>query len=367
MSGAAALVKETLLKDMPKYGITSPNQQAALLGNIEHESGFQPISENLNYKPSQLAKLWPNRFPTEQDAQQTASQGPQGIANKVYGGRMGNTDANDGWDYRGRGPIQITGKSNYAAISKAIGTDIVNDPDKLITDPKVSADSALAFWKMNPALGKNADAGNFQKVRQIINGGNIGAEDANARVMSYLDKIKNGELNTGSSSGAGGTITPTGMVDSPKPSTANVAANPNSGPTPSAYQQASKAQPTATTPSQLVSSPRPSYDPSSGGGAAMASSSAPSQNAYVQRNTQLNAGDSLDIMKQGLKESQTHTGLLSRIADGIDKLNARFDKNMGGGDAAPASGGSDEKSNYGKPAAPMTAPSIGFRRQLANV
>ncbi|BAQ02567.1 tail fiber protein [Ralstonia phage RSL2] len=367
MSGAAALVKETLLKDMPKYGITSPNQQAALLGNIEHESGFMPISENLNYKPSTLMKLWPNRFPDSGKAQQVASQGPQGIANNIYGGRMGNTDANDGWDYRGRGPLQITGKSNYAAVGKAMGKDIVNDPDKLITDPQTAADSALAYWKLNPALGKNADAGNFQKVRQMINGGGIGADDANARVQSYLDKIKNGELQAGSSSGAGGTITPTGTVDSPKPSTANVASNPNSGPAPDAYKQASKAEPTATTPSQLVSSPRPSYDPSSGGGAAMGSSSAPSQNAYVQRNTQLNAGDSMDIMKQGLKESQTQTGLLQRIADGIDKLNSRFDKNMGGGDTPTPAAGSDEKSNYGKSAAPMTAPSIGFRRQLAAV
>uniref|UniRef100_A0AAU7PEW1 Tail fiber protein n=1 Tax=Burkholderia phage vB_BgluM-SURPRISE13 TaxID=3159457 RepID=A0AAU7PEW1_9VIRU len=364
MSGAAELVKQTLLKDMPKYGITSPNQQAALLGNIEHESGFQPISENLNYKPSQLMKLWPNRFPTETQAQQVASQGPQGIANNIYGGRMGNTDANDGWDYRGRGPLQITGKSNYAAVSKAMGKDIVNDPDKLITDPQAAADSALAYWKLNPALGKNADAGNFQKVRQMINGGGIGADDANARVQSYLDKIKNGELSVGgSSSGAGGTVTPTGMVDSPKPSTPNsIDNNPNTGPVPDAYKQAGKAT-SSTSPAQLVSSPRPSFDSSAGGGSPLTSSSpAPSQNSFVRQNTQLNTGDSMDIMKQGLKESQSQTALLSRIADSMDKLTAALTQG-GGAPAAPAA--PTEQNNYGKPAAPMTAPSLGFRRTLA--
>lgn len=364
MSGAAALVKETLLKDMPKYGITSPNQQAALLGNIEHESGFQPISENLNYKPSQLMKLWPKRFPTETQAQQVASQGPQGIANNIYGGRMGNTDTNDGWDYRGRGALQITGKSNYAAVAKAMGKDIVNDPDKLITDPAAAADSALAYWKINPELGKLADAGNFQKVREKINGGGIGADDANARVSDYLAKIKSGQLNIGgTSSGAGGTITPTDTVASPKPTTPNsIANNPNSGPVPDAYKQASAA-PKSTSSAQLVSSPRPSFDASSGGSAPLtSSSSAPSQNPYVKQNTSLNAGDSMDIMKQEFKEVQAQTGLLTRIADGIDKLNAALTQGAAG--AAPAAQPT-EQNNYGKPAAPMTAPSLGFRRALA--
>ena len=363
-NGAAALVKDVLLKNMPKYGITSPNQQAALLGNIEHESGFQPISENLNYKPSQLMKLWPNRFPTETQAQSVASQGPQGIANNIYGGRMGNTDANDGWDYRGRGPLQITGKSNYAAVSKAMGKDIVSDPDKLITDPTTAAESALAYWKINPDLGKLADAGNFQKVRLKINGGGIGAEDADARVQDYLEKIKNGQLNLGgSSSGAGGTVTPTGMTDSPKPTTPNsIANNPNTGPVPDAYKQAGKAAANPTTPGTLTDSPRPSFDPSAGGGAATSVSPAPSQNAYVRQNTQLNTGDSMDIMKQGLKEAQTHTSLLQRIADGIDKIAAAIPQGTQGA-ATPAQPA--EQNNYGKQPAPMSSPSLGFRRALA--
>lgn len=175
-------------------------------------------------------------------------------------------------------------------------------------------------------------------------------------------KADNAKLQASKNAGPGGVVVPGAPVASPKPTTPNaIANNPNAGPIPSAYQQATKA-PTAAS---IVDSPRPSYEPGSSGSApAMASSPAPSQSSFVRQNTQLNAGDSLDIMKQGLKETQTQTGLLQRIADGIDKLNSRFDKNMSDTQTAVAPA-ANEKNNYGKTPTPMTAPSIGFRRQLA--
>jgi predicted chitinase len=364
-SGDAEKVKAELIKNMPRFGITTPNQQAAILGNVEHESGFQPISENLNYKPQTLQKLWPNRFPDSATAQATAAKGPVGIANTIYGGRMGNTEANDGWDYRGRGPIQITGKSNYSALSKIMGKDIVDDPDKLVTDPKTSAESALAYWKLNPQLGKLADAGNFQKVRQLINGGSIGAEDANARVYDYLDKIKSGEmkLDGTSSSGEGGTITQTATVSSPKPTTANsVENNPNAGPTPSTYSRPS--------PASMVASPRPSYDASS------SSSSVPqaapvrsaTQDPYYQSQSKVNTGDSIGIMKDSLDESKAQTGLLTRIADALDNLPKALAETLAGNASATPPAATEkpsEANNYGRTPTPMPKASNAFKRQLA--
>ena len=189
----------------------------------------------------------------------------------------------------------------------------------------------------------------------------IGADPAKTKAEN--EKLQASQGAGPSGSGTGGTVNPGAPVASPKPTTPNsIANNPNVGPVPSAYQQETKAPKAAG----LVDSPRPSYDPSAGGGApVMAASPAPSQSQYVRQNTQLNAGDSLDIMKQSLKEEQTHTGLLQRIADGIDKLNARFDKNMGATQADTTPPVPDEKNNYGKNSTPMTAPSIGFRRALA--
>lgn len=372
-------VKSILLRDMPKFGITTPNQQAALLGNIEHESNFMPVSENLNYRAETMVRLWPNRFKTIADAQAVASKGPQGIANSIYGNRMGNTDPNDGWDYRGRGPIQITGKSNYARIGKMIGKDIVENPDKVITDPQTAADTAMAYWKMNPKLGENADAGNFAAVRKAINGGSIGMDDAMSRVSKYLDLIKNNQLPLGASvSSQGKTLEDTGdeaarlraaseptLVSSPKPSKPNVAVglenNPNTGPVPTSFQ-ASKSMGQG----ELVSSPRPSSSPSSGS-APVATTTPAIRDTYYQKQSSVNTGDSLDIMRQSLKENQEHTNLLRRIAEGIENLPKNLAEVVSGTQPAAAPAAPSESNNYNKPSAPMKAPSMGFRRNLAGV
>lgn len=97
---------------------------AAILAEAHHETGgqFQPVSENLNYSAKRLTEVWPSRFPTLAAAAPYGNN-PQKLANKVYGGRLGNTGPNDGWLYRGRGMAQITGKTNYAKFGLAGAPD----------------------------------------------------------------------------------------------------------------------------------------------------------------------------------------------------------------------------------------------------
>jgi len=241
-----------------------------------------------------------------------------------------------------------SGASLFPDAAKANPWIYFKDPQTM-SQPKTLAEIYGDFTKK---LSKKLTAAGYSD--SDVAG--IGADPAKV-------KADNDKLQASQSSGPGGVIVPGAPVASPKPTTPNsITNNPNAGPVPSTYQQAPKAASTAT----IVDSPRPAFDPSAGGSApAMSMSPAPSQSSYVRQNNQLNTGDSLDIMKQGLKETQTQTGLLQRIADGIDKLNTRFDKNMGDTQAATPAPAPTEKNNYGKTASPMTAPSIGFRRQLA--
>lgn len=162
---------------------------------------------------------------------------------------------------------------------------------------------------------------------------------------------------------ASGKVTPGAPVASPKPTTPNTLdSNPNAGPVPNGY---SSIKP--TTAASMVASPKPSYDPSTSSAPApvVSSSPAPSRDQFAQKQNVVNLGDSLEIAKQTRDESQKQTGFLQRIADGIDKLNSRFDKNMASTQPdtpAPPS----ERNNYGKTPAKMPEPSIAFRRAFAN-
>lgn len=162
------------------YDITTPKRIAGFLSQIGHESGgLAMLEENLNYKAETLMRVWPKRFPTLEFAQQFA-RNPQKIANSVYANRMGNGDeaSGEGWKYRGRGLKQLTGKDNYRAFSKAIGTDFVADPD-LLLQPVNAALSAGWFWSANN-LNILADNGDVPGMTKRINGGTIGLEQRQA-------------------------------------------------------------------------------------------------------------------------------------------------------------------------------------------
>jgi putative chitinase len=168
---------DPLNETFERFGIFTHNQQATFIGQCGHECGnFKILEENLNYKAVTLMKLWPKRFPTLEVANGYAGN-PKKIANQVYSSRMGNRDENsgDGYRFRGRGCIQLTGHSNYFHAGKALGIDFVANPD-LVGTAKYAALTAGWFWDTHK-LNAPADALLHQTVTKIINGGVIGLED----------------------------------------------------------------------------------------------------------------------------------------------------------------------------------------------
>ena len=169
------------------FEINSLEQQASFLGQCAHESGgFATLVENLNYKAESLCKVWPKRFPSL-DAAQPYHRNPEAIANKVYANRMGNGDENsgDGWNFRGRGLIQLTGRDNYRACGEALGADLESDPD-LVATPMYAALSAGWFWNKNHL---NNIAEDIPAVTKKINGGTHGLDDRVARTERALNAL----------------------------------------------------------------------------------------------------------------------------------------------------------------------------------
>ena len=163
-----------------KYEINTPKRQAAFIGQCAHESGnFKLLEENLHYSAASLMRVWPSRFPDIDVANQYANN-PEKIANKVYGGRMGNTEEGDGWKYHGRGLIQLTGKENYGNCGSSIGVDLLGNPDLLGT-PEYAALSAGWFWNKK-GLNSLADSGDIETMTKRINGGLIGLDDRKAKI-----------------------------------------------------------------------------------------------------------------------------------------------------------------------------------------
>jgi putative chitinase len=160
-----------------KFKIETRRQQAAFIAQCQHESGnFKLLSENLNYRAETLMKLWPKRFPTLDFANQY-SRNPKKIANKVYSSRMGNRDeaSGDGYRFRGRGCIQLTGHANYFHAGQALGVDFVMEPD-LVATPKYAALTAGWFWSTHNC-NNLAEAADWVGLTKKINGGTIGLDD----------------------------------------------------------------------------------------------------------------------------------------------------------------------------------------------
>lgn len=131
-----------LIGAMNNSGITSPISQASILAIISKESEFIPQSENLNYSASSIVRV----FGLSQGEAEKLARKPEALANRVYGGKYGNTASGDGWKYRGRGYNQLTFKGNYDNYGKTIRKDLVSDPDK-VNDPKIASEVAVAFFK----------------------------------------------------------------------------------------------------------------------------------------------------------------------------------------------------------------------------
>jgi putative chitinase len=181
---------EPLQETFEKYQINTPKRQACFLGQTMHESGgYKFLRENLNYSAKALMNTWPSRFPDMDTAEKFERQ-PEKIANKVYSGRMGNTEDGDGAKYIGRGLIQLTGKDNYKAFGEAIGEDLVANP-QLVEEPRYAALSAGWFFNKRN-LNALADVMDIETMSKRINGGNIGMADRIAKINKVLDLLTNG-------------------------------------------------------------------------------------------------------------------------------------------------------------------------------
>ncbi|AVX37898.1 glycoside hydrolase family 19 protein [Yersinia massiliensis] len=177
---------QPITQAMKEFGIATSVQQAMFIAQVGHESAsFTLLVESFNYSINGLLVTFGKRLSADQASalgRQTGEKSvpvnrQRAIANLVYSGRMGNKAVDDGWKYRGRGLIQITGLDNYRACGTALKLDLISNPDQLQSDVN-AARSAAWFWQSRNC-GQYAD--DIQRVTQLINGGNNGINDRKAR------------------------------------------------------------------------------------------------------------------------------------------------------------------------------------------
>ena len=175
-----------------KFNISNPLRLAHFLAQCGHESaGFKAIQENLNYSADGLKKIFPKYFPG--NLAEGYARNPEKIASKVYGSRMGNGDetTKEGFKFRGRGYIQLTGKDNYTKFAKFIGEDTVGNPDLVAT--KYPLASAAFFFDSNKLweiCDKGADDATVTAVTKRVNGGTIGLADRIKHFKEYFGLLK---------------------------------------------------------------------------------------------------------------------------------------------------------------------------------
>lgn len=187
----------------PKYKITTPERTAGFIAQCAHESNnFRVLEENLNYSAEALDKIFPKYFKNAGRNPAEFARKPEKIANVIYGGRMGNTQPGDGYRFRGRGVIQLTGRDNYTAFGKTLNMD----PEKVVEYVSTisgALESALWYWNSRN-LNAVADACDIVKMTKLVNGGTIGLEDRKKHYTHAMEVL----------TGKHHTPTPTGDVAS---------------------------------------------------------------------------------------------------------------------------------------------------------
>lgn len=182
---------DALNEVMQEYKIDTKLRICHFLAQILHESGhLRYKSENLNYSAKALRSVFPKYFKTDEIAAQYARK-PEKIANRVYANRMGNGDeaSGDGWRMRGRGLIQLTGRSNYKTCGEALGIDLLKLPDLIISDPKICVKTACWFWS-SKKLNDLADNDDIKTITKRINGGFNGL-DERCKILDLAKSIIN--------------------------------------------------------------------------------------------------------------------------------------------------------------------------------
>jgi putative chitinase len=189
------IVPDAVLAQIPdtaaKFNITTNLRLAHFLAQCAHESGgFKAVTENLNYSADGLLKIFPKYFANKLN--ESYARNPEKIASRVYASRMGNGDelSKDGFKFRGRGYIQLTGKDNYTKFTQFIGEDCVANPDLVAT--KYPLASAAFFFNSNglwALCDKGADTAAVTAVTKRVNGGTHGLDDRLAKFNAYRAKL----------------------------------------------------------------------------------------------------------------------------------------------------------------------------------
>lgn len=160
---------------LPRFEITTARRLVHFLAQVLHETnGLTVLKENLHYRAERLMEVWPARFPTLAIARVYA-ENPERLANRVYGGRLGNTEPGDGWKFIGRGLLQLTGRANYLSVGLVLGIDLVGDPE-LAIHPDHALAVGACIWHLH-GCNAAADEDDVRLVTQKINGGTIGIDD----------------------------------------------------------------------------------------------------------------------------------------------------------------------------------------------
>ena len=182
--GIAEKWLEPLNNAFMKYHITDINEKAMFLAQTTHESNdYKRLEESFNYSPKRLFEVFRKRVGSLENAKKLCNEGAKAIADFVYGGRLGNAK-DEGYKYRGRGIIQLTGKNNYEYYGKKLNIDLVTNPN-LAKEPDTAIEIALLFWK-EKGCGLLARKGDVKGVTKLINGGYNGLDDRQKRFERIL-------------------------------------------------------------------------------------------------------------------------------------------------------------------------------------
>ena len=179
---------EPLNNAFNKYAITDTNEKAMFLAQTTHESNdYKRLEESFRYTPQRLFEVFRKRVGSLDNAKKLCSQGAKAIADFVYGERLGNAK-DEGYKYRGRGIIQLTGKNNYKYYGEKLNIDLVNNPD-LAKEADTAIEIALLFWQ-EKECGLYAKMGDVKTVTKLINGGYNGLDDRQKRFDRILKILK---------------------------------------------------------------------------------------------------------------------------------------------------------------------------------
>lgn len=184
---------KAMVKVFPKYKIDTPERIAGFIAQTAHESlNFTILEENLNYRAETLDKIFPKYFVKAGRKAADYAKQPEKIANIVYGGRMGNNQPGDGYLFRGRGIIQLTGRDNYTNFGKTVNKS-AEEVASYVTSKEGAIESACWYWNSRN-INKAADAGDIVLMTKLINGGTIGLEDRKKHYLHALAVLTGKEV-----------------------------------------------------------------------------------------------------------------------------------------------------------------------------